>query len=141
MTYTCCNISCPEQLYVFTVPLLADVKQILKEERSRRDSNPRYLSAQRFSRPSRSTTLPLLRIKSLSEICYGRVKNRLSNRILKLFYNQKRILQTNSAVRLAVFGSKKNPLGLVKCFENPLYTGKLFGCIKAKVFLTCRMRK
>ena len=29
-------------------------------ERSRRDSNPRYLAVKRFSRPSRSAALPLL---------------------------------------------------------------------------------
>lgn len=34
------------------------------EKRSRRDSNPRCLTAQRFSRPPQSTTLPLLRITS-----------------------------------------------------------------------------
>ncbi len=33
-----------------------------KTERMRRDSNPRNLSVQRFSRPSRSTTLPLIQI-------------------------------------------------------------------------------
>ncbi len=82
---------------------------VAKRQRSRRDSNPRYLSAQRFSRPSRSTTLPLLRIKNLSEIYYGRVKNQLSSRILKSFYNRKTILQANSAARLPVFDSKKKP--------------------------------
>ena len=37
-------------------------KMMAEKERSRRDSNPRYLSVQRFSRPSPSAARPLLRI-------------------------------------------------------------------------------
>ena len=37
-----------------------------------RDSNPRYLSVQRFSRPPQSTTLPTLRDKSSNTLAFGK---------------------------------------------------------------------
>ena len=49
-------------------------------ERRERDSNPRYLSVQRFSRPPQSTTLPSLQSVCKSKLYFGLPK------ILKLFF-------------------------------------------------------
>jgi hypothetical protein len=49
------------KLGTFSKQALIDQISALHKRR-RRDSNPRYLSAQRFSRPPQSTTLPLLQI-------------------------------------------------------------------------------
>ena len=38
--------------------------RILRSLRRKRDSNPRYLAVQRFSRPPHSTTLPFLRARN-----------------------------------------------------------------------------
>ena len=40
-------------------------------ERRERDSNPRYLAVQRFSRPPHSTTLPSLQCGLAVELCFS----------------------------------------------------------------------
>ena len=47
--------------------------------RRKRDSNPRYLSVCRFSRPVQSTALPFLRDKSSNSYFYAKF-------FMKLFY-------------------------------------------------------
>lgn len=57
------NIIIGEKDITINLCYLPSISEIAgKRQRSRRDSNPRYLSVQRFSRPSPSATRPLLQI-------------------------------------------------------------------------------
>ena len=60
----------------------SDFLHFLFLPRRKRDSNPRYIAVQRFSRPPRSTTLPFLRCKDTTFLFHASIFIKIFNFIL-----------------------------------------------------------
>ena len=83
-----------------------DFQRLLRRER---DSNPRNLSVQRFSRPPQSTTLP-----SLQSICFSNALQRYA-----LFLNMQMFDKKNSIIFFALMTLKQeNTLVISKIYTN-----------------------